>query len=64
MPEVDNECTFEVGVDQMEFHTKTNGDQLFIRGLHLTASQAASLAWLVNSGSDATLEVQIKIKDE
>lgn len=62
MPVISDEVVFDVGADALEFHTKTNGDLVLIRGLHLTTEQAASLAWLVNQGNEAILEIEIKVK--
>ena len=64
MPQISDEIKFDVGADDIEFHTKTNGDLVLIRNLHLTTEQAASLAWLVNQGNDAVLEFEVKVKPE
>jgi len=61
MSEIDNDCTFDIGPDQIEFHTKTNGDLILIRGFHLEPNQAATLAYFVNS-PNITIEIQIKEK--
>lgn len=63
MAKAEKECKFETKADQVEFTTKTNGDFIMIRNLHLTQEQSSSLAWLINSGESAILEVQIKIKE-
>lgn len=59
MPEVEDECTFEIGADQLSFRTRTNGDELNITGIDFDQGQAASMAWLVNSPD--RLEIKIKI---
>jgi len=61
MPEINDETVFNVGPDQAEFTTRTNGDMLLIRGIHLTAEQAASLAWLVNHDTETVLEITVKV---
>ena len=62
MAEIDEEVVFETRADQVEFKTKTNGDSLHIVGLELTQDQAASLAWIVNSGNAAVLEFEVRVK--
>ena len=47
-----------VDADQIEFTTKTNGDKLFVRGVHFGATEAAKLAELINSGQ--LLKVVVK----
>lgn len=64
MPDINEEVVFEVGANGIEFHTKTDGDLILIRGLSLTAEQAASLTWLVNQGEDVVLEFEVKAKPE
>jgi hypothetical protein len=44
--------------DGIEFTTKTNGDAIRIHGVHLTATDAAALARLINLG--VALRVEIK----
>ena len=62
MLEVEEECIFYTKADQVMFHTRTNGDKVFLRDLRLTQAQATSLAWLVNADKTAELEFQVKIK--
>lgn len=62
MAEIDEECKFDVMTDQALFETQTNGDLFRFMGLSLNQGQAASLAWLVNSSTETTLVVQIKVK--
>lgn len=62
MPEVESECVFYTKTDQVEFHTKTNGDKLNIKNMKLTQSQATSLTWLVNADGNVELEFQVKVK--
>ena len=64
MAELEEEVVFETQTDQVEFKTKTNGDSLHVIGLHLTAEQAASLAWLVNAGISRKLEFEVKLLPE
>ena len=64
MAELEEEVVFETKADQVEFKTKTNGDSLHVVGLHLTAEQAASLAWLVNAGQNRVLEFEVKLLPE
>ncbi|KKL68440.1 hypothetical protein LCGC14_2124960 [marine sediment metagenome] len=60
--EIEEEVIFHTKADGIEFKTKTNGDSLFIHTLHLTQSQATSLAWLINADNNAELEFQVKVK--
>jgi hypothetical protein len=63
MAEVDEEATFDVGVDQALFRTRTNGDELRLRNLNLGQAAATSIAWLINANTEAILEVNIKLKE-
>ena len=62
MAEVDEECTFYTGTDQVRFITQTNGDAIYMKNLKLTRAQATSLAWLINTDDTVELEFQVKIK--
>lgn len=62
MAEVEEEVKFHTMVDQVKFHTQTNGDNIRIMNLKLTQGQATSLAWLVNADGQVELEWQVKIK--
>ncbi len=62
MAEVEEEVIFHTRADQVQFHTQTNGDNIHLKGLKLTQSQATSIAWLVNADGNAELEFQIKVK--
>lgn len=64
MAEVNEVCSFEIGCDQIEFRTQTNGDRIKITGIELLQEQATSLAWLINSGEGTTLKIRIKIKND
>jgi len=58
-------CEFDVGADASEFHTRTNGDKIYIgrvASLHIDATNAANLANLINNGEE--LHVIIKKKVE
>ena len=59
MPEVDEECTFTTGADQVRLTTQTNGDTILIQGLHLAQAEATSLAWLVNADDAGTLKFEV-----
>ena len=58
MPEIEDELKFSVGADKVRFVTRTNGDELLIRGIDLTQQQAATLAYLVNSDKDVEFKVR------
>lgn len=58
--ELENEATFDVGEDCIEFTTKSNGDKMRIHNVHMTPENAAALSYLTNKG--VILEVQIKEK--
>jgi len=56
---------FEIGVDQIELRTKTNGDHIEIgphnaAPLHLGQEAATNLASLINSGQTLTVEIKVK----
>jgi len=57
---ISDECIFQVGADQIRLSTQTNGDSITIRGIHLGAEQAATLAHLINSTQN---HLKIKIKE-
>jgi len=55
-------CEFEIpGQDKLRFRTRTNGDEIVIKGVHLGEEAAASLAYLTNL--NVTLTVEIKQKE-
>ena len=58
MPEIESEVQFEVGPDQAKLTTQTNGDILILSGIVLTQTQAATLAYLVNSKKNLSFEVR------
>lgn len=60
MPEIDEEVTFTVKVDNVKLTTKTNGDTVIISDLDFDQAQAASFAWLINHSGD--LEINVKVK--
>lgn len=62
MPEVEEECIFHTRADQVKFHTQTNGDNIHIKNLNLSQSQATSMAWLVNADGAVELEFKVKVK--
>ena len=59
MPTIPDKCEFEVGVDQIRLQTQTNGDTIFIKGIHLGDSNSAALAYLINH-PDGNIKVTIK----
>ncbi len=59
--EVEEECVFHTGPDQVRLETETNGDLITIRNLDLNQAQATSLAWLINDSS-VELEFMVKVK--
>lgn len=59
MPEIEDEVTFEVGIDGTKLTTQTNGDILILNGFSLSREQAASLAWLVNSNQKIQFTVKL-----
>ena len=58
--EIENEAKFDIDEDCIEFTTRTNGDSMRIRGIHMSKESAGALAYMVNSGK--ALEIEIKIK--
>lgn len=63
MADVEEECVFHTGADQVRFRTRTNGDEIRILNLRLTQEQATSLAWLVNTDDIGKLEFTVKVKE-
>jgi len=61
MPEIEEELTLDVAPGNILMQTQVNGDRITINGLHFTAGQAATLAWLLNN-EVASLEITIKEK--
>ena len=57
--EIPTKCEFEVGVDQVRLTTQTNGDVIFIKGIHLGENNAAALSYLINKVSN-NLKIEIK----
>lgn len=62
MATIDEVCTFETVADQVQFHTKTNGDSLGIKKLELNRDQATIMTWLVNSDNKRPLVWTVHIK--
>lgn len=63
MPEIEEECTFNIAPGNVKMQTQVNGDQLTISGLHFTKEDAASLAWLLNDSDVKLLKIKIKKKE-
>jgi len=59
MPEIPDKCEFQTIADQIRLSTRTNGDQIQIKGIHLGKDAAAALAYLINS-SQNHLSIEIK----
>ena len=62
MAEIEEEVIFYTKADHVQFHTRTNGDNMQIKNLALTQNQATSLTWLINADGQAELEWQVKVK--
>jgi len=56
--EISDKLEIVVGQDKIFLTTATNGDELRIRGLHLENGQAATLAYLINHGTDLSIEIK------
>ncbi len=59
MPTIPEKCEFEIGIDQIRLQTQTNGDTIFIKGIHLGDQSSAALAYLINH-PDGKMKVVIK----
>lgn len=59
MAEIPDTCEFQAGADQVRLTTQTNGDTIFIKGVHLGEDAAAALAYLINKTSNH-LSIEIK----
>jgi len=57
-----NKCEFNVRADKVKFVTQTNGDSIYIKGLHMSQQEATDLAWLVNLPPRTLLNIKIKEK--
>jgi hypothetical protein len=53
---------FDVLPDQIEFRTKTNGDRIDIKFIHLGQQNAQELASLINSGKTITVIIKEKVE--
>lgn len=62
MAEINEKFELETRADQIHFHTRTNGDRIFIKDIRLSQKQATNLAWLVNADDTAVLLIEIKVK--
>lgn len=62
MPEIEDECVFEVAPGNILLQTQVNGDRVTITGCHFTKENAAALAWMLNNTEIQVLEIQIKEK--
>lgn len=60
MPTIPDKCEFEIGSDQIRLNTQTNGDTIFIKGIHLGKEPAAALAYLINNTQN---HLKVKIKE-
>jgi len=59
MAEIPDTAEFVITTeDSVQFNTRTNGDVIRISGVHLSADNAAALAYLINAG--VALKVEIK----
>ena len=59
MPIIPDKCEFEAGADQVRLTTQTNGDVIFIKGIHLGEDASATLAYLINKTNNH-LKIEIK----
>ena len=59
MPEIPETCEFTAGADAVRLTTKTNGDVIHIKNVHLGEDAAAALAYLINK-TDNHLKIEIK----
>lgn len=60
MPEINDECIFEVDSGRVMFRSRKNQSTMEINCSDFTQDQATSLTWLINNGP--VLEFQIKVK--
>lgn len=51
---------FEVGVDNIIFTTRANGDKIEIKGVNIDQENATNLASLVNSKKTLTVKIEEK----
>ena len=59
MTEIPDVAEFIICCDDLiQFNTKTNGDTIRIAGVHLTAGNAAALAYLINAGVELKVEIK------
>ena len=60
MPEFEPEVLFTIPVDGAKFTRTSNGDILILTNFHVSAEQAASIAYLVNSKKIISVEMKIE----
>ena len=59
MPTIPTNCEFEISADQILLTTRTNGDKVECKHMHLGEEAAGALAYMINSAT--TLKVEIKV---
>lgn len=60
MPEIPETCEFNVEAGQSRVDLEINGDLVEFKGMHLSPVVAATLAWLVNTDIELTIEIKAK----
>lgn len=60
MPEIQNKCEFVIKPKDIDFCTRVDGDRVTISSINFDNAQAASMAWLINSGY-SFLKIEITV---
>jgi hypothetical protein len=58
MAEIKDVCEFVAKQDSITFTTKTNGDSVYCKGLHISAEDGAALAYMIQNGNDLRVEIK------
>lgn len=58
MATIQDKCMFKVKPDQIIFTTRTNGDRVSCKGMHINKDNAAALSYFIQAGKN--LKVVIK----
>ena len=58
MPEIPTTCEFQISTDEIILSTKTNGDKIICRRMHLGEAAAAALAYMINTDGDLTVRIR------
>ncbi len=61
MPEINEECIFEINSDNVRLNTSKGSTVVTINGSGMTQTQLTILAWLINNGPVMEIEIKHKV---